>query len=129
MLRGTAVMRLATDLPESAVVQKFRQTLAVLGRVEIDRMGVIWIEPGERFQSALTATTMDGILRRRGNEYEVRIRYSCQPSRLGWATVFAPLVAKWAVERAVRQALRDAEGALPGAPVRPPKGSVGERLI
>jgi hypothetical protein len=142
MFRERQAIRFSTVMPEAAVVRRVRDALGGLGRVEIDKWGVIRIEPAARFHSFLTETDIRGLLRRRGHEYEVRIDYTCEPSLanwvimaagtltllVGWVGVFAPLSAKRALAEAVRNALRDAEVPPPGAPGRQTGGAVDERL-
>ncbi len=132
MFRGTEAVRFCSDRPEAAVLQSLRAALGALGRVAIDRTGVIAIEPHEGFDSALSRTALGGRVRRELNEYRVRIDYACLPSPAGWAVVvlgtpalllgwlalLAPLAASRRVGAAVRQALGGAAEQLGGAPER-----------
>jgi hypothetical protein len=129
MFRGEKAVRFCSDLPETTVLQKVGETLGSLGRVGIDRKGIIDIEPAEEFHSFLTETAMAGMLRKRWNEYEVRIGYLCRPSRanwaimilgtltllVGWLAVFAPLSVKKKVAHAVRQTLHEVGDEVGGA--------------
>src|SRR5437762_2157964 len=139
MFAGKKVVRFWTELSEATVVPRVRAALEALGRVSIDRDGSIDIEPRAGFRSPLTETAMGGRLSRRGNEFEVRITFTCAPTGaawaivavgtplllLGWLALLAPLSARGRVARAVRQALHDAEAALQGVPGRRDQGAVG----
>src|SRR4051794_17125041 len=129
MFRGQEKVRFCTDMSESAVREKMREALGSLGRVEIERGGVIAIAPVEGFRSFLAETALAGRLRREWNEYEVTIGYTCRPTPAGWAVialgtpllllgwlaVLAPLSVRRVAAEAVRRALANAGDALGGA--------------
>jgi hypothetical protein len=129
MFGGKKTIRFCTAASEAAVRQAVRKALGGLGRVTIDRAGAIRIEPAARFRSPLAATTLAGTLRRELNEYDVSIRYACDPSPLCWAIIIVgtlPLLLGWAaalaprsmaaqVRKAVGDTLDDIEDALGGA--------------
>jgi hypothetical protein len=132
MFRGKEQVRFCCDQPEVTVRHKVREALGDLGAVGITQKGDISIQPHKRFCPALTVTTMDGMLHREWNEYEVRIDYAYAPSPagwavvvvgtplllLGWAALLAPLLAARAAGAAARGALATAAATLGGAPNR-----------
>jgi hypothetical protein len=129
MFGGKKAVRFCTEASEVMVRQTIRNVLGGLGRVAIDRLGVIQIEPAERFNTALAATKLGGRLRREMNEYDVSVTYDCNPTPACWAIIILGtplLLAGWAaalapksmadtVRKAVREALFDIEDALGGA--------------
>jgi hypothetical protein len=132
MFAGARSVRFCTDASESSVMHTVRTSLESLGRVSLDRSGDLEIEPKEEFHSFLARTVLKGRIRREYNEYDIRISYRCEPTAacwlivvagtpllfLGWAAFLGPSSAKKTVARAVRQALEEAEDALPEAPDR-----------
>ena len=126
MFTGDEVITVPGDLPEEKFQAVLVDALGVLGRVRIDDRGGLRIDPREGLKSFLTDVTMDGDVRRRkNNDYEVTISYSCSPTTANWilavvlflctffgaAIVLVPLLEKDKVSKAVKRALEDLEDA------------------
>lgn len=108
MFCGEEVVRFYGGAVEADVLNTVRKGLSDLGRVTVDRSGAISIEPSSR--SALVRTTLDGRVRKRGREYEVKLTYSCIPTRLGWLLPLFGWGTRNSVADAVRRALRKLSG-------------------
>src|SRR5262245_4898152 len=132
MFRGTQAARFCCDEPEQTVLAKVRQHLGVLGRVSIDREGVVTVEPAERFHSPWGTVTIKGTMRREWNEYSLRLDHACAPTGmtwavvavgtplalLGWLALVAPASLSKRAGAAARAALHEAHDKLGGAPER-----------
>jgi hypothetical protein len=126
MFTGDEVVTVPGHLPEDQFQKLLEDELGVLGRVRIDDRGGLRIEPREGLKSFLTDVTMEGDVRRRkNNDYEVTITYTCSPTTANWvlavvlflctffgaAIVLVPLLEKGKVSKAVSRALADLEDA------------------
>ncbi|HEX4612565.1 MAG TPA: hypothetical protein VH092_30505 [Urbifossiella sp.] len=129
MFRGDAAVTFTTAKPDAEVATGVAEALAPLGRVKIDKKGIIEIEPAAKLTSFLTDVTVEGTLRKKaGGGYEVVIEFDCKPTLANWliagfgtlflcvgfVVVFVPLGDKKKVGKAVRGALRDVEDELAG---------------
>ncbi len=129
MFKGEESIALSTPLPDPEVMKKVQEALGILGRVRIDKRGAIEIDPKGKFGNLLTDTTMEGMIRKKGDGYDITIDFSCKPTvvnwviitvgtllcwGLNWLTVFAPLMDKKKVAKAVRNALLDIEEGVQG---------------
>src|SRR4051812_29158871 len=98
MLRGEQVVRFFSHAGEASVVRTVQKVLGGLGAVTVDRAGAIQVRAGQGFCSGLTATSINGRLRKRHTEFEVRVAFQCRPTRAAWAVAAlgtVPLLAGW----------------------------------
>ena len=128
MFKGEESIAVASTLPDTVVMKKIEDALGGLGRVRIDKRGAIQIDAKGKFTTFLTDTTLEGAVRKKADGYEVTIDFSCKPSvmnwviiivgsltcLLGWVAIFAPMMSKKKVEKAVKNALMDIEEAVQG---------------
>jgi len=121
MFHGEKVVRFFSHAGEASVIQTVQDAVSRLGKTAVDRAGAIQIRPDRGFGSALTDTSINGRLRRRQTEFEVRIAYRCRPTTAAWVVAALgtlPLLAGWVavlaswsmrrrVEREVCRVLRE----------------------
>jgi len=126
MFTGDEVVTVRGDLPEDKFHEVAEDALGALGDVRVDDRGGVRIKPREGLKSFLTDVSMDGSIRRRkNNDYEVTVSYSCSPTTANWVLavvlflctffgallILAPLLEKDKVAKAVKRALEDLEDA------------------
>jgi hypothetical protein len=98
MFHGEKVVRFFSHAGEASVMQTVQDAVGRLGETAVDRTGGIHVRPDRGFGSALTDTSINGRLRRRHTEFEVRIAYRCRPTAAAWVVAALgtlPLLAGW----------------------------------
>lgn len=127
MFSGVEVVTIPSTLSEDAFEDAMKDTLRSLGRVSINSRGNLDIEPRDGIKTSFTDVALEGTVRRKkNNDYEVDITYTCSPSSTLWilavvlalliclvggAIILMPLLEKDKVAKAVKRALRDLEDA------------------
>lgn len=123
MFSGSADAALPGSLDQAAVYAAVEDALDRLGRTRVGSRGDIDIEARSGLANMLTATSISGSVRKRGNEWVVDLDYTCSLSGAGWAlgalgilffffgflVFLGPMSAKSHVEKSVRRALRNLE--------------------
>jgi hypothetical protein len=126
MFSGVEVVTVASNLSEDAFEDALKDTLRSLGRVSINSRGSLDIDPRDGIKSFLTDVSIEGTVRRKkNNDYEVSITYSCSPTVINWVLavllflctmvgaviILVPLLEKDKVGKAVKRALNELEDA------------------
>jgi hypothetical protein len=126
MFSGVEVVTVTSNLSEDAFEDALKDTLRSLGRVSINSRGSLDIDPRDGIKSFLTDVSMEGTVRRKkNNDYEVSITYSCSPTVINWVLavllflctmigaviILVPLLEKDKVGKAVKRALNELEDA------------------
>jgi hypothetical protein len=116
MFSGSADAGLPGSLDQAAVYAAVEDALDRLGRTRVNSRGDIDIEARSGLGNMLTATTLSGSVRKRGNEWVVDLDYTCSLSGAGWVigvlgilfffgflVFLGPMAAKSHVEKSVRR--------------------------